>query len=107
MADQAPDLLHLLKAGRILQYRQQNVALLSAAEGTEFDITYAERWLAPDLRVSVGDGAIVILSDSPYSQVDRCATPRMTAAESSRTGLQVMVEGLGPCPSWRTRTKLS
>ena len=34
MADAAPELLHLLKAGRILQYRQQNVALVSAAEGT-------------------------------------------------------------------------
>ncbi len=57
MADEAPQLLHLLKAGRILQYRQQNVALVSAPEGTEFDITYAERWLPPRPPPRGGGGA--------------------------------------------------
>ena len=75
MADEAPELLHLLKAGRILQYRQQNVALVSAKEGAEFDISYAKRWVAPDLEIEVGDGAIVILSDSPYAKVDPARFP--------------------------------
>jgi hypothetical protein len=97
MADSSPQLLHLLKAGRILQYRQQNVALVSAPEGTTFDITYAERWLAPDLRVSVGEGAIVILSDSPYSQVDPARYATVTAAEHGRNGLQVTIK-VGPWP---------
>lgn len=96
MAD-APELLHLLKAGRILQYRQQNVALVSAAEGTEFDITYAERWLAPGLEVSVGDGALVLLSDSPYTQVDPARFVTVTAAERSRTGLDLTIK-VGPWP---------
>jgi hypothetical protein len=97
MADAAPELLHLLKAGRILQYRQQNVALVSAEEGVEFDITYAERWVVPDLDVKVGDGAIVILSDSPYSQVDPARFATVTAAEHSRAGLQVTIK-VGPWP---------
>jgi hypothetical protein len=97
MADEAPEILHLLKAGRILQYRQQNVALVSAAEGTEFDIGYAERWLAPDLDVSVGDGTIVILSDSPYSRVDPVRYATVTAAERGRNGLQLTIK-VGPWP---------
>ncbi|MEZ5246268.1 MAG: hypothetical protein R2707_14295 [Acidimicrobiales bacterium] len=97
MADEAPQLLHLLKAGRILQYRQQNVALVSAPEGTEFDIVYAERWLAPGLDVEVGEGAIVILSDSPYSQVDPARYASITAAERTRNGLQVTIK-VGPWP---------
>ncbi len=98
MADEAPEILHLLKAGRILQYRQQNVALVSAAEGTEFDIGYAERWLAPDLRVAVGDGAIVILSDSPYRRVDPVRYATVTAAaERGRNGLQLTIK-VGPWP---------
>lgn len=91
MADDAPPLLHLLKAGRVLQYRQQNVALVSAEQGTEFEITYAERWLAPDLAVTVGDEAIVILSDSPYTKVDPARYATVTAAERSRTGLSVTI----------------
>ena len=97
MADEAPQLLHLLKAGRILQYRQQNVALVSAPEGTEFDIVYAERWLAPGLEVEVDEGVIVILSDSPYSQVDPARYATITAAERTRNGLQVTVK-VGPWP---------
>ena len=97
MADEGPHLLHLLKAGRILQYRQQNVALVSAPEGTEFDITYAERWLAPDLEVEVGEGVLVILSDSPYSQVDPARYATITAAERSRNGLQITIK-VGPWP---------
>ncbi|MFT7610284.1 MAG: hypothetical protein ACI9MX_003368 [Candidatus Aldehydirespiratoraceae bacterium] len=97
MTDAAPELLHLLKAGRILQYRQQNVALVSAEEGVEFDITYAARWLAPDLEVKVGDGAVVILSDSPYTQVDPARFATVIAVERSRTGLQLTI-GVGPWP---------
>ncbi|MEQ8842211.1 MAG: hypothetical protein RIB98_14605 [Acidimicrobiales bacterium] len=97
MADGTPQLLHLLKAGRILQYRQQNVALVSAPEGTEFDITYAERWLAPDLEVQVGDGAIVILSDSPYSQVDPARYASVTGADRGRNGLHLTIK-VGPWP---------
>lgn len=97
MADEAPALLHLLKAGRILQYRHQNVALVSAPEGTEFDITYADRWLAPDLAVAVGDGAVVILSDSPYSQVDPARYATVTAAERGKNGLQLTIK-VGPWP---------
>jgi hypothetical protein len=97
MADEALQLLHLLKAGRILQYRQQNVALVSAPEGTEFDIVYAARWLAPGLEVEVGEGAIVILSDSPYSQVDPARYASITAAEHTRNGLQVTIK-VGPWP---------
>lgn len=96
MAD-PPEILHLLKAGRILQYRQQNVALVSAAEGTEFDISYAERWLAPGLEVAVGDGAIVILSDSPYDRVDPVRYASVVAAERNRAGLQVTIK-VGPWP---------
>jgi hypothetical protein len=97
MPDGSPELLHLLKAGRILQYRQQNVALVSAPEGTEFDITYAARWLVPGLEVEVGEGAIVILSDSPYSQVDPARYATVTAAEQDRNGLQVTIK-VGPWP---------
>ena len=97
MADEAPELLHLLKAGRILQYRQQNVALVSAAEGTEFDITYAERWLAPGLEVKVGDGSLVILSDSPYSRIDPVRYATVTATKHSRNGLQITIK-VGPLP---------
>lgn len=97
MADEPSQLLHLLKAGRILQYRQQNVALVSAPEGTEFDITYAERWLAPGLEVVVGEGAIVILSDSPYAQVDPARYATVTAAEQGRNGLKVTIK-VGPWP---------
>ena len=97
MADEAPQLLHLLKAGRILQYQQQNVALVSAPEGTEFDITYAQRWLAPGLEVTVGEGAIIILSDSPYSQVDPARYATVTAAEQGRNGLRVTIT-VGPWP---------
>ncbi|MDW3217057.1 MAG: hypothetical protein R8F63_00480 [Acidimicrobiales bacterium] len=97
MADDAPELLHLLKAGRILQYRQQNVALVSADEGVEFDITYAERWLAPDLDVSVGDGAVIILSDSPYAKIDPARYATVTAAERTRSGLRLTVK-VGPWP---------
>jgi len=93
----APELLHLLKAGRILQYRQQNVALVSADEGTEFDIFYAERWVAPDLKVRVGDGALIVLSDSPYRQVDPARYATVTAAEQGRNGLQLTVK-VGPWP---------
>jgi hypothetical protein len=67
MADTS-ELLHLLKAGRILQYRQQNIALVSAAEGLEFEIFYAERWLAPDVEATVGDGRVIVFADSPYDQ---------------------------------------
>lgn len=105
MADEAPPLqqslpqplLHLLKAGRILQYRQQNVALVSAPEGTEFDIVYAERWLAPDLDVTVDEGAIIILSDSPYAQVDPARYATITAAERTRSGLEITAK-VGPWP---------
>lgn len=97
MPDGSPELLHLLKAGRILQYRQQNVALVSAPEGAEFEIVYAQRWLAPDLEVTVGDGAIVILSDSPYSQVDPARYATVTAVEQGRNGLQLSIT-VGPWP---------
>lgn len=91
------ELLHLLKAGRILQYRQQNVALISAPDGAEFSITYADRWVAPDLRVREGDPAIVVLSDSPYDRVDPVRFATVRTAEHTRAGLELTI-AVGPWP---------
>ncbi len=92
---ESTELLHLLKAGRILQYRQQNIALMSAAEGVEFEIFYAERWLAPDLEVSVGDGCVVVLADTPYDRSAPIRYATVTASDQSRAGLQLTVK-VGP-----------
>ncbi len=81
----------------MLQYRQQNVALVSAPEEAEFQISYAERWLAPGLEVRVGEPAVVVLSDSPYERVDPVRFATVTAAERSRTGLDLTVS-VGPWP---------
>jgi len=91
------DLLHLMKAGRILQYRQQNVALVSAPEGTEFEITYADRWLAPGTDVGVGDGAIVVLGDSPYRMVDPVRFATITRADRTTGALEITIK-VGPWP---------
>jgi|GEM_PF-3098659 len=92
---ESSELLHLVKAGRILQYRQQNIAILSADEGTEFEIFYAKRWLAPDLTVSVGDGCVVVFADTPYAESAPIRYATITSAERSRSGLQVTVK-VGP-----------
>ena len=92
-----PDTLHLLKAGRILQYRQQNVAMVSADEGAEFEIVYASRWIAPGTTATVGDPALVILSDSPYERVDPVRYATVTDAEHDRNGLRVRIR-VGPFP---------
>ena len=88
-------ILHLMKGGRILQYRQQNVAMVGAPEQSEFEIFYGSRWLAPDTAVGVGDSAIIVFGDSPYKRLDPIRYATVTASETTRSGLQITVR-LGP-----------
>jgi len=90
-------MLHLLKAGRVLQYRQQNVAMLSAPDGAEFTITYATRWLAPDVTVAAGDDALVSMADSPYDTVVPARFVTVLSADHDHAGLTVCV-AVGPHP---------
>ncbi|RMH74729.1 MAG: hypothetical protein D6683_12385 [Actinomyces sp.] len=82
-------LVYLLKSGRKLQYRQQNVAIVSAEEGAEFETFYANRWLPEPLRVHEGDGAVVVLGDTPYAHIDPIRYATIVEARHTRAGLTV------------------
>lgn len=61
------DLLYLVKSNRVREYQHQNLAILAAAEGERFEISYGERWIQPGLEVTAGDGCALVIADSPYS----------------------------------------
>ncbi len=83
--------MYLLKSGRILQYRQQNVAILSAPEGAEFEIFYSRRWLPPDLEITTGDGAVVVFADSPYTRLDPVRYATVVDARQNHAGLDLRI----------------
>ena len=66
LAEQVGEMLYLLKSSRVQEYHQQNVAIIGSSESDRFEISYTDRWIEPGLKVSVGDGCVIVLSDSPY-----------------------------------------
>lgn len=61
-------MLYLLKASRIREYHQQNVAILGAPEGDEVRIGYNLRWVQPGLLPVEGQGCVLVFSDNPWAQ---------------------------------------
>jgi len=70
---------------------------VSAPEGTEFNITYATRWLAPGIELSAGEGAIVVLGDSPYATVDPVRFATIIRVDRTRSALDLTIK-VGPWP---------
>ncbi|MCB0991633.1 MAG: hypothetical protein KDB16_11680, partial [Acidimicrobiales bacterium] len=60
------EVLFLVKSSRVREYHQQNLAILAAPDGANFEISYNRRWIQPGLAVAVGDGACIVFADSPY-----------------------------------------
>ncbi|MCX7621325.1 MAG: hypothetical protein N2037_10840 [Acidimicrobiales bacterium] len=86
-------MLYLLKGSRIREYHQQNVAILGAAEGEQFEIAYGARWVQPGLALKPGDGGVIVYSDSPYETFVpiRFATLEDVETDNVRTRLVVRV----------------
>ena len=55
--------LFLVKSSRVREYHQQNLAIMAAADGETFDISYSRRWVEPGLVVAPGDGACIVFAD--------------------------------------------
>lgn len=88
-------MLYLLKASRIAEYHQQNVAILGADEHVKFTVRYGHRWVQPDLSVAVGDGCVIVFSDSPYQEFVPVRFAKVTRFESLPDLVEIEVS-LGP-----------
>ncbi|MDB2392597.1 hypothetical protein N9V91_06245 [Acidimicrobiaceae bacterium] len=60
------DTLFLIKSSRIREYRQQNLAILSAPDGDIIETSYNARWVQPGLELQRGTGCAIVFADSPY-----------------------------------------
>lgn len=86
-------MLYLLKGSRVQEYHQQNVAIVGAAESDRFEITYSDRWIAPGVEVTTGDGCVIVFADSPYEHFVpvRFGVIESADREDGRLRLQVRV----------------
>ncbi len=98
--------LYLLKASRIAEYHQQNVAILGADEGERFVIRYGHRWVQPGLQVAVGDGTVIVFSDTPYRDFVPVRFAKVVRFESLPEHVEIEVS-LGPWVHADDRSVLS
>ena len=86
-------MLYLIKSSRVQEYHQQNVAIVGSVESERFTISYADRWIADDLKISVGDGCVIVFADTPYDYFVpvRFGVLESVEHEESRLKLEVRV----------------
>lgn len=84
-------MLYLLKASRIAEYRQQNVAILGADEGERFTIRYGHRWVQPGLSANIGDGCMIVFADTPYKEFVPVRFAKVTRFESIPDHVEIEV----------------
>jgi hypothetical protein len=59
--------LYLIKASRVQEYHQQNVAILGAPDDEVISITYSETWITPGVAMTAGMACVIVFADTPYS----------------------------------------
>jgi hypothetical protein len=60
--------LYLIKASRVQEYHQQNVAILGAPDDDIISITYSETWVTPGVEMQAGMACVIVFADTPYSR---------------------------------------
>ena len=58
-------MLYLIKASRVQEYHQQNVAILGAPDDEVISITYSETWITPGVAMTAGMACVIVFADTP------------------------------------------
>jgi hypothetical protein len=86
--------LYLIKASRVQEYHQQNVAILGAPDDDIISITYSETWVTPGVQMHAGMACVIVFADTPYSHFVpvRFGTLETVTLVETRTTVEVRLK---------------